>query len=312
MKEDPATEPSFLYGGLTGISIPVASFPLGEGIELRQTYAHLFSANMMAFKKPESGRHHPAPWKAARGGYAYDIEVEIRAPQITSLGESFDAKETIWWIAALLRMASVPYMAVPVISDRSFQDIPDIKGEPTLIPLETQPRMLAAGPDSSGSLNTETLNWVADNWISAGRLLNSNPKFYSALKSFDAAMIRGQTSASMLALWGGLEQLFAPSPGELRFRVAAFLSSYLEQPGPSRFKLYKEILSLYNERSKVAHTASEVDTGPLLSSYVIMRNALVRIISLGRVPTQEDLELALFSGPDDAEVGQKDLGGNDA
>jgi hypothetical protein len=312
MKQNPGIESNVLYGGLTGVSIPTASFDLGEGVELRQTYAHLFSANMMAFAKPRSGGPHPAPWKAARGGFAYDIEVEIRAPQHTSLGKSFDAKETIWWIAALLRVASVPYMAVPVISNRSFQDIPAMDEEPTLIPLETHPRMLAPGSDSPSTLSPETLTWVAENWIPAGHLLNSNPRFYAAFKSFDAAMIRGQTSASMLALWGGLEQLFAPSPGELRFRTAALLSAYLENPGASRVKLYKEILKLYNERSKAAHTGNAVDTGPLLSTYVIMRNALVRIIDQGRVPTQEDLELGLLLGSDAAELGQTTVGENDA
>ena len=99
----------YLYGGVAGIKLSVESFALGEGVELRQTYSHLFSANMMAFAPPGPGGYHPAPWKAAKGGFGYDIEVEIRAPVQTTLGESFDAKETIWWISALLRLARFPY-----------------------------------------------------------------------------------------------------------------------------------------------------------------------------------------------------------
>ncbi len=98
----------------------------------------------------------------------------------------------------------------------------------------------------------------------------------------------------MLAPWGGLEQLFAPSAGELRFRVAALLASYLQEPGASRLELYKQVLKLYNERSVAAHTAQEVETGPLVETYVIMRNALVRMIDEGSVPTQSDLESRLF------------------
>lgn len=287
-------EPSHLYGGVTGIKLSVESFALGEGVELRQTYSHLFSANMMAFSPPGPEGYHPAPWKAAKGGFGYDIEVEIRAPAQTTLGESFDAKEIIWWISALLRLARFPYLSVPVISNQSFRDIPNSKEEPTLTPFETEGRIFSASKDGSCTLDADQLAWVAENWISAGHLLNRNPKFYSAVKAFDSATVRGRASASMLALWGGLEQLFAPSAGELRFRVAALLASYLEKPGASRLALYKQVLKLYNERSVAAHTAQDVDTGPLVQTYVIMRNALVRMIDDDNVPTQPDLEAALF------------------
>ncbi|MDO2949235.1 hypothetical protein [Aeromonas simiae] len=287
-------EAGYLYGGISGIRLAVESFALGEGIELRQTYCHLFSANMMAFGRPGPKGYHPAPWKAAKGGFGYDIEVEIRAPTQTTLGKSFDAKETIWWIAALLRLARFPYLSVPVISNHSFRDIPNSREEPTLTPFETEGRFFVPPEEADCILNEDQIAWVAEKWRSAGHLLNTNAKFYSALKAFDSATVRGRSSASMLALWGGLEQLFAPSAGELRFRVAALLSSYLEKPGPSRHELYKSILKLYNERSVVAHTAQEVETGPLVETYVIMRNALVRMIDEGKVPTQPELESLLF------------------
>jgi hypothetical protein len=283
-----------LYGGVSGVKLPVESFTLGEGVELRQTYSHLFSANMMAFSPPGPKGHHPPPWKAAKGGFGYDIEVEIRAPLQTPLGKPFDARETIWWISALLRLARFPYLSVPVISNYSFRDIPNLKEEPTLTPFETEGRIFGASQSTDCVLDVDQLAWVAGKWVSAGRLLNSNPRFYGAFKAFDSATVRGRASASMLAIWGGLEQLFAPSAGELRFRVAALLASYLETPGPSRLELYKQVLKLYNERSIAAHTAQDVETGPLVQTYVIMRNALVRMIDEEKVPTQADLESMLF------------------
>ena len=287
-------ESGYLYGGISGIRLAVESFALGEGVELRQTYCHLFSANMMAFGRPGLEGYYSVPWKAAKGGFGYDIDVEIRAPPQTTLGKSFDAKELIWWIAALLRLARFPYVSVPVISNQSFRDIPNSREEPTLTPFETEGRFFAPPKEADCILNEDQVAWVAENWRSAGHLLNTNTKFYSALKAFDSATIRGRTSASMLALWGGLEQLFAPSAGELRFRVAALLASYVEKPGPSRHELYKTILKLYNERSVAAHTAQDVETGPLVETYVIMRNALVRMIDEGKIPTQPDLESVLF------------------
>ena len=97
-------ESSYLFGGISGVTLPVESFSLGEGLELMQTFSHLFSANMMAFAPPGPDGYLPAPWKAAKGGSGYDITVEICAPPKTNLGNSFDAKEIIWWVAALLRL----------------------------------------------------------------------------------------------------------------------------------------------------------------------------------------------------------------
>jgi hypothetical protein len=289
---------AFTYGGISGVKISDDSFPMGEGIELRKTYSHLFSANMMAFARPGPQGYHPSPWRAAKGGFSYDIEVEIRAPKQTSLGASFDAKEIIWLIGSLLRLANFPYLSVPVISSHSFNDILNSDQKPTLTPLETDSRIFGSKTGEAVLMENEHVAWVASKWRDTGRLLSQNPKFYSAFKAFDLAGEQGRTSASMLALWGGIEQLFAPSAGELRFRVAALLSSYLEEPGSARLELYKKILKLYNERSMAAHTAHETEIEPLVQTYILMRNALVRIIGSGVIPTQADLESLLFCSPE--------------
>jgi len=105
----------------------------------------------------------------------------------------------------------------------------------------------------------------------------------------------------MLALWGGIEQLFAPSSGELRFRVAALLASYLENPGPSRQSRYKEILKLYDHRSIAAHTTTQVELNPLIKTLVIMRNALIKMVDDEKVPNQGDLESLLFCATPDSQ-----------
>lgn len=73
------------------------------------------------------------------------------------------------------------------------------------------------------------------------------------------------------------------------------MASYLEGHGAKRLSLYREILKLYNERCVAAHTAQEVETAPLLQTYVIMRNVLVKMIDTNQVPTQLDLETLLLS-----------------
>lgn len=292
------SRPGYLYGGVSGVELPMESFSLGDGVEIRPAFSHMFSINMLAFAPPTSDGFHPAPWKSAKGGFGYDIAVEICVPPKTGRGEPLDARETIWWIAALLRIARFPNLTVPVISDCSFRDIPQLDREPTLTPFEVEERIFAAHKSTTPILDDDSLRWVSDKWRPVGRPLETNAKFYSALKAFDGASIRGRASASMLALWGGLEQLFSPSAGELRFRVSALLAAYLVAPGAARRDLYRKILKLYNERSLAAHTAKEVESGPIVESYVIMRNALVRMIDEGRVPTQHELEDLLFGGSD--------------
>jgi hypothetical protein len=295
MSNNASLKEEVLYGGVSGVRLGTDSFDLGEGVQIRETYAHLFSANMMAFARPAPGQPHPPPWRAAKGGFGYDIEAEIRAPSRTSLGDSFDAKETIWWIAALLRMARFPYLSIPVISNQSFSEISQSDEEPTLTPFETEGRIFGAGESGANLVDGEHLEWVRHKWVTAGKLLNQNPKFYSVLKAFDLATLRGRASSSLLAMWGGLEQIFAPTPGELRYRVAALMASYLEAHGAKRLSLYRDILKLYNERCVAAHTVNEVETEPLVETYVLMRNILIKMIDTNRVPTQADLERLLLS-----------------
>lgn len=283
-----------LYAGFSGAELSVESFELGEEVVLKRTYAHLMSSYMMAFSRPGPKGYHPAPWRAAKGGFGFDIEIEIRVPNSSILGTNIDSRETVWWIAALLRIAQVPFLTVPVFSDCSFENARETEGEPVIEPFETEHRILGPSKETRREIRADVLEWVKAKWKESGKLLNSNPSFYSAMKAFDNATVRGKTSSSLLSLWGALEQIFSPSPGELRFRVSSMLASYLEPPGESRLELYKRILKLYNERSVAAHTAKEIEVGPLIETYVLMRNALVRMIDESEIPSQQHLEGRLF------------------
>jgi hypothetical protein len=99
----------------------------------------------------------------------------------------------------------------------------------------------------------------------------------------------------VLTIWGALEQLFAPTSGELRHRVAANISAYLEPREPQRLATYKRVMKLYNARSAAAHTTKEVDRSVMVESWVILRNALVKMISGHQVPSQADFEHLLYA-----------------
>jgi hypothetical protein len=286
------TNGPYRFAGLSGVTLDSPTFDLGEGVQMRAVYAHVFGANMMAFSRAQPGKPHPAPWKAARGGFGFDIKIELRVPN--SIG-ALGANDLIWLIAALFRLLRVPYLSVPVVCNIAFDAIPLEPAEPTIEPFELSPRILAPGESCQRRIGTDDLEWVREHWVTCRQLCFNHPRFATAFRAFDSATVAGKaSSSSLLALWGGLEQLFSPSPSELRFRVASLVSAYLEPLGPGRLALYKEILSLYSHRSQAAHTAADADRTALIGTYVLMRNALVKMISENTVPSQESLEAALF------------------
>jgi hypothetical protein len=283
--------PSY-FGGLSGITADVDCFEFAEGITLRRTYAHLMSTNVMAFSPAPPGQHHPAPWRAAQGGFAFDINVEIAVSADSAARLSLTPDDTLWLVAALLRLEH-PYVSVPVIADMSFSDAAASKAESTLRPFEIEQRLFRHGGDFRVSLFE--LEWVQRKLEPVAKMLARSSAFNDAMRALDQANVRGRTSASMLATWGALEQLFSPSRGELRFRVSSYSATYLEGPGARRLALYKQLLHLYDVRSKAAHTATSIESAPLAQSYIILRNALVKMVEEENVPSQLELEAKLFS-----------------
>ena len=69
-----------IYAGISLVSLDAESFDLGRGVLLTTTYAHLTAPFLMAFTPAPPGEHHPAPWRAAKGGLALDIVVQLFIP----------------------------------------------------------------------------------------------------------------------------------------------------------------------------------------------------------------------------------------
>lgn len=286
---------SSIYGGLSGIDMLETEFDFGDGIIIRKTYAHLFSSFMMAFKPPEKYKHHEEPWKAAKGGTSFDISAEIEVPSIKELTDDFDQKELIWTIASLLRLAAYPFITIPTISNMSFNEVLKSTEEPIITPFETKYRIFTVKENTKQTISIDNLQWVKSKFKSTVNLMKKEPKFYSAFKAFDSAAEVGRASSSLVTVWGAIEQLFSPNTGELKYRVSANLASYLSSHGQERLKLFKEISKLYNDRSIAAHTSKDLDHSPLIATYVHFRNALVKVVEQGDVPSQDDLEKMIFT-----------------
>jgi len=284
----------YLYAGLAHVSYIEDPFDLGHNIQLRAVYANLFSVNMMASERAEVGKPTPGPWRAARGGFQHDVEAEIAVPSNTEMPGGLSCEDTIWLIVALLRLANYPSLMAPVISDQSFEHMSETQLEPLLTPFQLEPRIFGHESASITPVKTSDLEWVKSIWPRTAELIQKNPSFDTALRAIDICGVEKKASSALLTAWGALEQLFAPSRAELRFRVSANIAVYLEAIGPKRLELFKTVYSLYNARSVATHSAHEAKAEHLVQTFIILRNALIKMIDEGRTPDRADFEELLF------------------
>lgn len=292
-----SADDSVLYAGFSQVTYEGEPFDLGHGLVLRPVYAHLFAAPMMAYARAPEGSHHPAPWRSARGGFSYDIEVELAVRRNNELPGDLTADQAASLVASLLRLAGYAYLMMPVTSDTAFEPTAIHGREPILNPVETEPRIIFAGSPDISNIRNEDLTWVKGGWPRVAALLGKDRRVGDALAALDACTVRGRTSSALLLAWGALEELFAASGrSEIRYRISAYIASYLEPVGSKRLGLFKEVQRLYDARSVVAHSSREADVADLLCTFLILQRAMRRIVTQGTVPSDEQLKAALLSG----------------
>src|SRR5262249_16230037 len=162
---------------------------------------------------------------------------------------------------------------VPILSDHAFDAAATSKEEPLLHPFEIEPRILQATDATHSEIKAVNLGWIKNVWPRTAELLKKHPSLNMALRAPHPTPVRGRPASSLLTAWGALEELFAPSRSELRFRVSAHLAAFLEPAGAKRLEVFKKVVSLYDARSKAAHSAQDADVDSLVGSYVLLRNA---------------------------------------
>lgn len=280
-----------IFAGIAGVELPMDRFDLGQGVYLRRTYCSIFAPYMAAFIRPEPGKAHPAPWKHVGGGTYHTILTELHIPFASVC--DFDRINTVWWLAALLRMQGNHRIVVPVISNCAFAEIATLENEePTFLPIEVARRATRGDAPDTG-MKVESLDWIFQHW-QAGAMLMQNHQFNVAFRAFDQSTADRSASVGLVTLWGALEQLFLPVAQELSFRASAIIAAYLEPSGEARLAQYKIIKRLYAARSKAAHGAIDSDEEPFLETYCLLRRVITKMIELRHVPDRDELESLVF------------------
>lgn len=282
-----------LYAGLSGAELAVPEFELGRGVRLSRTYAHLMAPFLMAFKPAPKGGHHPAPWKAASGGFSFDVEAELFVP--AELGKAYESTISVArTVLFLLRVGVNPAITLPVFSNYAFSALPQVgDNEARLMPYEVQPRHFPLGI-VGGTCTEGSLRWVAERWETTNRLSTSSAEFALAVEALDSGQFVQSTALTLVSLWGALEALYSPSTSELKFRVSALIAAHLEPPGEARLQLQRQVAKLYDKRSAAAHGKPKHTSEDLLATFELLRRVLMAMIDAGTVPTKAYLEEQLF------------------
>jgi hypothetical protein len=292
-----------IYAGLAGMEPDFDVIDFGHGVILRRTYAHLMAPYLMAFKPAPPGKHHPAPWIAASGGFGIDITAELFVPKAFNHGQS-TTYELARTIVALIRMWATPAITFPIVSDTAFSSVA-AKGSDkntNLQPIETDPRYFHLVKEGGLKVTAENLRWVVDHWSNAYKLRTEKAELSLAIDALDSGQFVKNPSLILVSLWGALESLFSPDKAsELSFRVSAFIACYLEPPGKTRQKLQKDIKSLYIHRSKAAHGGGKSDLSAVAGTFNLLRRVLIDMVKNNHVPNQKDLEELLFGSTEDDE-----------
>jgi hypothetical protein len=282
-----------LYAGISGLTLNTPEVSLGYGVVLRQTYAYLFSSHMVAFSPAMPGQPHPGPWQSANGGIAYEITAELFIPEKTTntLGNTDGIAHSI---AFTLRLGVNPATSLAVFSNRPLTasaQSSDKRAWITSVEIECR-RFPLTTP--YGVLDEATAKWAADRWPTLLRFSVENSEFALMVDALNLGQYIHRPSLTMVSLWAALEALFSPSTSELKFRVSLLIAAYLEPPGESRQLRAKSVSKLYDKRSSAAHGKPSKETSPLLDTFNLAREVIIKILNEKRIPTKQDLENNLY------------------
>ncbi|MEZ5994118.1 MAG: hypothetical protein R3C25_00025 [Hyphomonadaceae bacterium] len=276
----PDTSP--LHGAISGIGIEGA-FDLGDGVILRSVYAHVMAPYVMAFKKAEPGKPHPAPWKAAGGGRGFDVEVECALPANVR-PTNLDRLNTIWWISSLIRLHHAVAIRVPVVSDVPFDAAPTSPQEPVFWTIEVETRRFHFDvPNEPNVIPRETLEWLRAHYVSAAKLMD-DAGFNLAYRALDESHRGATRGSAMLLIWSALEALFQPTPHKITHKISAAIATYLESDVQKRDAFYQSNRALYGTRSAITHKAQEPDLLDLVNSFYLARRCFLRCLEAKTLP----------------------------
>ncbi len=310
----PDTRNISLCAGLVGLDLD-REYDFNDGIWLSKTNAQIFGPFYVSHE-PKIGDD--SPGEKAGFGMADRFRAQLYVPQeFEGRGLFNDRLDTIWWIAALIRLAVSPKLRVPgVVGNPPGKEGPYWVKPQVVYPREIGRRRIVPTDDVYSFLSKPIsfkegsgLDWVVANWLKGWKLFQKEKALELAIRSFDESAATNEVPLYLLSLWSGLESLFSPTDEqELRFRISANISTYIASPGSERLEVFKKVRDLYDVRSSVVHggrgrsgrrsskTTPEAIEEALRDTYRLTREVLFKIFRDNQVPKPAKLTDSLFKG----------------
>jgi hypothetical protein len=284
-----------IFGGLTGAVLEIPEYVVTPGLIVREAFAHVFGAYMVAFGRPEHERaHHPGPWVSADGGVGFDVSIEVALAQgVRPTG--FDRINSLWWLLVLLRLRTGLSLRMPVVSTAAFAVVPTLPKRPTMWSVEVQPSAIPMTAEPSHTITKSDLEWVSTVYVRS-EVLMRDAAFNRALCLFDSVRWAHDPRAAVTLTWSALEAVLRPGRTGIKKALSSALAAFLTDDRSERNRLFAIVGEAYEHRGLVTHAAEYVEMDPAMVTFDIARRFFRRSLELIRIPTFDSLMIAWKTG----------------
>lgn len=199
-----------------------------------------------------------------------------------------------WWIVSAVRIRTCAEVLVVAVADHSWSTIAAIDDRTCHVQLlEDHPKSRLFS--EVRVIARDDIDWVVRHLTSFAELLEK-PQFRLAVDSFCSHNQAVSTRMAGAMLWSGIEALFSIN-SELRFRLAAYVATTLEQRGMDRIECYRRVKRLYDFRSRLVHGAAVQETAiveHVVEVRVLLSRLICQIAESGRIHGEAETEELLF------------------
>ncbi len=279
-----------IYGCLTGIEIPNDRIEILPGIALRRVYVDTLGATMMAFTPPPTPKsHHPGPWAAVRGGFAFEGRVEVELTDMNAF-DGLTPSVVVWLVAAVLRLRMPTPIRLAVIGNMPFDRMEERWREVRADAFESAPHQIGAFTAMRTEASEDELSWLRDMLPIAARLYHDE-RFFRAFSVYDQAQWTPTPEMGTVLVWTAIEILFdLASEREKTKAICRTLSDFVVAADfvaadkSDRDRIYQVIQDLYYKRGQTVHAGRGMASQDVVQSFRFASVAFQRVLAEGRLP----------------------------
>ncbi len=208
-----------------------------------------------------------------------------------------DQLHAAWFVTSLIRLWANPKVSLVALSFTSFTEMSRGAVErPVFYPLEVGVRHIHLNVRNDDDLD-RSAEWIKKHCWDAYDLYLRDPRFRLTFDALSDAHFIQNEGLILVSLIASLEGMFSDAQAEVSLRVSSYVACYMADPGPDRREIQQIVKDLYDKRSKVAHGGKpKHDYKDVYKAFLIVRRVMLRIIEAKRLPTSEELKVALYGG----------------